>query len=348
MLIYYLTGYPPRTDTGGGGLANNSLISKGIELEHTIEVFSKEADVPVIEPDLYWLSNMNGRFSLEFIREVTDNYRIPIIVQDDGYQNLCPQPTSEYKLCFQDRYYDSDWNIDLIEYGPNGRNYTYSDCGNICRYSLMGELLSKCKACVCVSPMHGNIWGHIFPQIKDRIVIVEPQINVDLFKPTYDMTVYHREPNWYLYVGTIARGKGFDKCVEYVEKQGKILLAAGDIHHTIDRSEVINWCGSIPQDKLPYLYSRCGYFIHLPDWPEPQGRCITEALLCGCTVITNDKCGAISYPWIKEYCEIKDYYITGLAGKFHMINLRNVDKFTDRIRNAPGKFWDDLGEYVGS
>lgn len=340
MLIYYLTGYPPKTDTGGGGLANNTLISKGIELGHTIEIFASEAAVPAIYPDIFWLSNMNGRFSLEFIREITDNYRTPIIVQDDGYQNLCSQPTNEYILCFQDRYYDKEWNIDI--YDDNIKTTTYTDCKSICRYDLMNELLTKCKANICVSPMHASIWSHIFPQIRNRQVVVEPQINVDLFKPTYNIHEHSRVPNWYLYVGTIARGKGFDKCVEYVAKQDAILLAAGDIHHTISRDQVVNWCGSMPQDQLPYLYSRCRYLIHLPEWPEPQGRNITEALLCGCTVITNDRCGAISYPWVREYCDIKSYYVTGLQGRFYMVDLNKREKYIDMVRKAPVKFWEDL------
>jgi len=343
LLIYYLTGYPPRTDTGGGGLANTALIRKGNELGHTIEVYDSEESAPDTKPDLYWLSNMNGRFSLNFLHNITNYWSIPFIVQDDGYQNLCPQPTREYKLCFQGRYLTDKWRgrLDTIH------TKQLYECYRICRYDLMYELLTWCKASISVSPMHGDIWRRIFPCISDKQIIVEPQIDVDLFSPTYPPERYTRKANTYLYVGTIAKGKGYLNCLQYVDIQGATLVTAGDIHHTIDRSLVRNWIGHVPHERLSAVYSDFNYFIHLPEWPEPQGRTITEALLCGCAVIANDKVGAISYPWLSRYVTDDTYHMRGMSGGFHTLRLsRRGKEFRERIRNAPSKFWDDLGAYM--
>lgn len=345
MLIYYLTGYPPRADTGGGGLANKSLIKAGEGRGHTIKVYSSEEDTPTTKPDLYWLSNMNGRFSLEFIKRATDGWAIPFIVQDDAYQNLCPQPTREYKLCFQDRYFEANWPGSL-DTDFEGQQCTYDNCFKICRYSLMDTLLLHCKASISVSPMHGDIWRKIFPQIDGRQVIVEPQIDPDVFKATYPGK-YDRQDDLYLYVGTIAKGKGYLNCLQYVDIQGGHLVTIGDIHHTIPRNKVRNWLGHRPYSEMPRLYSMASYLIHLPEWPEPQGRNVIEALLCGCRVIANDRVGALSYPWMDTYLRRNTYKIQGMGGNYQMVSLSiRTKKFGQRIGEAPMKLWDDLSTLV--
>jgi len=347
MLIYYLTGYPPQSDSGGGGFGNRSLINAGIKLGHTINIYDSEGSVPSIPPDLFWLCDMNGRFSLEFIRRITRNYSIRFIIQDDGYQNLCPQPTREYKLCFQDLDPNTKWDIPLDIF----RDEQMYDCSNICRYRLMSELATICAASHSVSPMHAAIWANIFPQLVGKQIIEEPQIDVDLFKPIYPPGIYDRVKGTYLYVGTIAKGKGYLNCMEYVDRQGGTLLTAGDIHHTIRRNQVRNWRGHVPHDRLPRLYSTCEYLIHLPEWQEPQSMVFTEALLCGCKVIVNDKVGATSYPWWGDHTKVFSYYIaditsSGYDEKFHMYHFTRDDPgLRNRIRNAPYKFWEDLSEY---
>lgn len=355
MLIYYLTGYPPRTDTGGGGLANKSLIKAGEDRGHTIEVYSSEEEVPSIRPDLYWLSNMNGRFSLKFIEEATDRWNIPFIVQDDAYQNLCPQPTREYKLCFQDRYLEGELRstkpgcnprlLDTFLMYPD-EAMTYDNCRNICRAFLMGKLLERCKASISVSPMHGEIWRKIFPQVEGKQVIVEPQIDPNVFKATYPGE-YDRQDDLYAYVGTIAKGKGYLNCLQYVDIQGGRLVSIGDVHHTIPRKVVRNGVGHIPYHAMPRTYSQVAYLIHLPEWPEPQGRNVIEALLCGCKVIVNDKVGALSYPWMDTHLRRNTYRVQGMGGNYHMVSLSiRTKRFSQRIGEAPQRFWDDLAHFV--
>lgn len=346
MIIYYLTGYPPGGDTGGGGYGNRSLINGGSGVGHTIDIYDSEDTVPATRPDLYWLCDMNGRFSLEFLRETTNDWTVPFIIQDDGYQNLCPQPTNEYRLCFQDMDPNEDWGPRPLDRWRPREEQLY-DCGNICRWELMNELATHCKASHSVSPMHGAIWANIFPQLLGKQIIEQPQIDVDLFRPQYPPGVYDRVSDRYIYVGTIAKGKGYLGCVDYVNFQGGTLYTAGDIHHTIRADQVHNWVGHIPHSRLPRLYSTCKYLIHLPEWQEPQSMVFTEALLCGCAVIVNDKVGAASYPWWEDYCKIRSYYINGLDGKFYMYQFsRNNAGLRERLRHSPAQFWEDLEEYL--
>jgi glycosyltransferase involved in cell wall biosynthesis len=43
--------------------------------------------------------------------------------------------------------------------------------------------------------------------------------------------------------------------------------------------------------------NRAKHFVFLPRWPEPQGRVVIEAALCGCELVTNQNVGATSFPF---------------------------------------------------
>ena len=347
MLIYYLTGYPPDGDTGGGGYGNRSLINAGRSLGHTIRIYSEEGTVPRFKtPTFLWLCDMNGRFSLEYLRNLTNNWHVPFIIQDDGYQNLCPQPTGEYRLCFQDMDPMEDWGPIPLDIWKCPEDQLY-DCREVCRYRLMRALTDHCIASHSVSPMHGAIWANLFPALRGKQIIEQPQIDVDLFRPTYPPGTYNRITGTYLYVGTIAKGKGYLACCDYVDRQGGTLYTAGDIHHTIRPDQVRGYQGHVPHDRLPLLYSQCEYVIHLPEWQEPQSMVFTEALLCGCDVIVNDRVGAASYPWWGEYCKVDTYYIRGLQGRYHMFHYSRNDKgLRSRLRRSPAIFWEEVGKYL--
>jgi hypothetical protein len=46
---------------------------------------------------------------------------------------------------------------------------------------------------------------------------------------------------------------------------------------------------------MPAYMSRAQNLIFLPRWPEPIGRMVVEAKLCGCNLVTNDNVGATSF-----------------------------------------------------
>ena len=41
--------------------------------------------------------------------------------------------------------------------------------------------------------------------------------------------------------------------------------------------------------------NRARNFVFMPRWPEPQGRVVVEAALCGCNLILNENVGADSF-----------------------------------------------------
>jgi glycosyltransferase involved in cell wall biosynthesis len=72
--------------------------------------------------------------------------------------------------------------------------------------------------------------------------------------------------------------------------------------------------GYVPYDRIPEYMNRAKNFVFLPRWPEPQGRVVVEAALCGCNLITNENVGATSFPF-------------------------DIGR-SENFQNATGEFWD--------
>ena len=354
MNIHMLTATHPDSDTGGGGLHARELIRIGEQIGHRITICTELDKLPNTGPDLYWLANMCGKFPISDVMDRVGHTRY--IVHEDAYSSLCPQPTREYKLCFQGQdpydivitdaqrgplYYRDD--VDTSCQGHN--DPTYSECSSICRYHELIPLLHNCKAMVVDSPMHGKIWAGLFPILEDKLVILDPPIPVSKFS-VGDRKV----PNTYSYVGTIAKGKGFDNCVQFVRNRGGQLIAVGDIHHTIDMNQYsdVQYYGSVSYDTVANIIRNAQYLIHLPDWPEPQGRIITEGLLCGCTVIGNRRIGALSYDWLSTCVDIREEELPDAKVILATVKDNQIDKFRSIISAAPYKFWRDIDDYYNN
>lgn len=98
----------------------------------------------------------------------------------------------------------------------------------------------------------------------------------------------------YLYVGVLTEAKGLGE-MERRFKDENIVLA-GALPQGSPPS-FGTWLGKVPYDELPNLYNRARNFVFLPRWPEPMGRVVIEAALCGCQIIGNDRVGALSFPF---------------------------------------------------
>lgn len=335
MHIYYISGSNPDVGIGGGELANRELIRIGRQLGHTIDIYIDENSIPKIKPDLYWLCNIRDRYSDRFLYGIVENYMVPFILQDDAYQTLCPQPTREYRLCFDDQ-----WDDIVLDKDKDVGMY---DCRNICRYNTIMPLVNECAAFVGVSPMHVGIWSKIFPSLGKKTIIVDPQVRPDAFKPG------DKIPNTYIYCGVIAKGKGFDRCVTYSRNRNGTMYTVGDIHHTINMNEYrdVTYLGSQPYNVIPNIMSKVQYLIHLPTWREPQGRTITEGLLSGCVVIGNRKVGALSYEWLSDYCRLDREYAKDVGEDIIICTLSDYDGYCEWVSGAPYRFWKDFDNAVG-
>jgi hypothetical protein len=79
----------------------------------------------------------------------------------------------------------------------------------------------------------------------------------------------------------------------------------------------------VPPADVPALLARYETFLFLPEWAEPFGRTVAEAVLAGCrTVLTPERIGALSWGW-----QTRDEWRAGVAG-------------------APARFWEIIGGWL--
>ncbi|MFA5385780.1 MAG: hypothetical protein WC364_14185 [Eubacteriales bacterium] len=113
--------------------------------------------------------------------------------------------------------------------------------------------------------------------------------------PTVDKTFFHnfgvKRDIPFLFVGTIVDYKG---AIEVERRFGNIGLHWVGRNVTGRRLKGVH-LGILNNFQLRDVYNRSQYFVHLPEWNEPMGRSVIEALLCGCQVILNEKVGAVGW-----------------------------------------------------
>jgi glycosyltransferase involved in cell wall biosynthesis len=96
----------------------------------------------------------------------------------------------------------------------------------------------------------------------------------------------------YLFVGVLGEAKGLSAMRER--------FGQTDIH-LIGRCtpgvkpDFGRYLGHVSYEEVPRYMNRAKNFVFLPRWPEPQGRVVAEAALCGCRIIGNENVGALSF-----------------------------------------------------
>ena len=81
----------------------------------------------------------------------------------------------------------------------------------------------------------------------------------------------------------------------------------------------------VPYEKMPELYCKYEYLVHLLDGWGAGERVIFEAALCGCKIVANEWVGHMSWQY----------------------DLTDIDGLRDWLRLAPYKFWQEIYERVG-
>jgi glycosyltransferase involved in cell wall biosynthesis len=152
------------------------------------------------------------------------------------------------------------------------------------------DLFAKSALNVYLSPLHQRIIEGILGEAKGEKAFV--------LKPTIDSAVFHDTKRVrdidYLFVGVIGEAKGLAAMRErfqYLDMHFVGKIAPGE------KLDFGTYHGSVPYSEIPIFMNRAKNFVFLPRWPEPQGRVVVEAALCGCNLITNENVGATSFPF---------------------------------------------------
>lgn len=295
MKIDCLSYFSPFEFNGGGEAVTRGLIEAGRRRGHEIRLRSVRPGIreAVDQPDLYWLIDVFNNphtlksrgawvgYSASLLNEIADGK--PFVHMNHAYADVCNLP---YLPCSGDASSVCSYKAPCKVV----RNLALRDFGRGCfsRNALVRKLFERSKLNVYVSPLH--------QQTIEDVLKLERKPASYVLKPLIDSTLFYNRnldrDIEYLFVGVISEAKGLnnlralykDKNIHFVGK-----IAPGEV------LDFGTYHGVVPYAEIPQYMNRAKNFVFLPRWPEPQGRVVVEAALCGCNLVTNGNVGATSF-----------------------------------------------------
>jgi len=281
---------------GGGEMIMYDLIKEGIERGHDIAFTSIRPykNRQHSNPDVTFFADVFNfphtlkslgfirRFSYRFIREMMGS--APFVHLNNAYADVCNLPHlpcsgAADRRCPHKSYRHIRQNI-------ISRDFSVTCFG---QRRLVRELFEKAALSVFLSPLHAQAsYAIINLKMEDHpYFMLKPMIDSKRFtnrKIKRDID--------YLFVGLIGEAKGLDAMRrQYADKNIFLIgnLAPGE------RLDFGHYIGFVPYEEIPVYMNRAKRFVFLPRWPEPQGRVIVEAAMCGCELVANENVGALSF-----------------------------------------------------
>jgi glycosyltransferase involved in cell wall biosynthesis len=172
---------------------------------------------------------------------------------------------------------------------PVARRIMLRDMGDRCfaTRALVRRLYEESALNVFLSPLHKSITERVLGSSVDRALVLRPMIDTRIFR-----NEGHERDIEYLFVGVIGEAKGLEAMRSRFRGTDIHLIGRISPGTKLDFGRYV---GPVPYDEVPMWMNRARNFVFLPRWPEPQGRVVAEAALCGCTIIGNENVGALSF-----------------------------------------------------
>ena len=293
MKINYIARLDPYNPsvTGGGEAIMRELMS----FEHNnyisvvtpdkIHVYDESADLNIF-CDVFNLPNSPG-FPEDFLDKAMTK---PYVKFDNAYVDICKE---DYLPCY--------WDYP-------------QECEKACQ-PLAEKLYSGAMKCFFLSPLHRD---QVMRKLECTLVpyVIRPTIDAEMFKHENKEV---REID-YLYVAPLVEAKGIENVLEYLDENGaeaNRCVFIGACPSNVNPTELgMQWAERVPYEELPEIMNQAKCLIHLPEWPEPMGRIVIEAALCGCNLVVNENVGAASFDF----------------------ELSDPDNYKDSIK----EFWDEI------
>ena len=298
MKINFVSYVDPTRHSGGGEMISMDIINSGLEKGHTFTMssvrpgkrmeFDESADLDIVVDLFNYPVTLKSRgawqdFPQEFKNQIIRRHKF--VHLSNAYVDICNEP---YLPCSGNILQKCSYKTSKHFF----RNLALRDFSGKC-FSLrpqVRDFFSKSKLNIFLSPLH-----------RDTVLNI---LNTDLLPPSYVLSPTVDSKRFfnqnlvrnieYLFVGVIGEAKGLEEmrhryAGEDIHFAGKIFPGASLNFGT--------YHGAISYDEVPNLMNRAKNFVFLPRWPEPQGRVVIEAALCGCNLITNNLVGATSFPF---------------------------------------------------
>jgi glycosyltransferase involved in cell wall biosynthesis len=316
MRINYVAYFDPLTYGGGGEMIMRSIIETGRGRGHTFTIssvrqkrfeYDSSADIDFLADVFNYPSTLK---SLGAWRDFADGFisgiasRRPFVHLNNAYVDIC---NLGYLPC-------SGRSANPCPHKSPSRvlrNIAAKDFSTTCFASLehVRILFVRSRLNVFLSPLH--------QRVTYRVLGLDNRTPTYVMKPVIDGERFFNRRGVrdieYLFVGVISEAKGLDAMRERFWDQNIHLI--GKIYPGA-RLDFGTHHGHVPYAHIPEFMNRAKNFVFLPRWPEPQGRVVIEAALCGCNLITNENVGATSFPF----------------------DISRVENFS----NATGEFWQTV------
>jgi glycosyltransferase involved in cell wall biosynthesis len=288
LRINFISQLSPFTHGGGGEVVLKALLQAGAQRGHRFGFASASprTDTLFPDPDLSLLADVfNSPYALSRLPRALVNKAVAtrrFIHFDNAYVDVC---NLDYLPCSGSCTAACPHRADL----PLRKKLLGRDFSPICfqRHPLVRSLYEQSLFNVFVSPLHRDVISGMLGLQGREAFILKPLIDDRLF---YDRGL-ERDLE-YLFVGVLSEAKGLSEMRRRFRDKDIYLIGK------VARGERVDFghhLGTVPYQQIPEYMNRARNFVFLPRWPEPQGRVVVEAALCGCNLITNDKVGALSF-----------------------------------------------------
>lgn len=246
------------------------------------------------------------------------------------------------------------------------------------RIEIELQLTKEVNAIIASSDSDKAYLTHLYDVPSEKITVVNPGVNTDLFYPIPMEQAKKRvkaamSDRIILFVGRIEPLKGIDMILYalkiLLEKNPKLRVClwiiGGDVSQkrgwsrelkkleelrkTLNIEAVVNFLGRKKQHDLPYYYN-ASEFVVMPSHYESFGMAALEAMACGVPVITTNVAGIASLFDAKH-----DALVTSvnnpldLASKmeFLLTNLKEHERISRQVRkNVQDLTWENVAKKI--
>jgi len=299
MKINYIAYLDPFEYKGGGEINLRGVIERGRRRGHEIRITSaykiRKTNL-FSNPDLFILADI---YNSPLTRRRLDENLITQIVKkekyihfDNAYSEVCHR---DYIPCNGKVNGEFCWFVKGRFDFRRGFLRGIIDCrdekfrSKKC-FSFHNLLLYKNSLLnVFVSPLHQHIISGFFGnEIIGNYFNLKQRIDSKVFYNRYTERDIDN-----LFVGVISEAKGWYEMRRRFLGTGNITFVGSAARGIkIDFGYHIPY---IPNEEIPLWMNRAKNFVFLPRWPEPAGRVVVEAALCGCNLILNENVGIMSF-----------------------------------------------------
>lgn len=295
MRVNLLSFLDPRVYGGGGEMISRRLIEVGATRGHDIRVAAVRPHAENLHatPDLALLVDVFNfghtlrslgawrGFGRAFLDRATR--QSPFVHLTNAYVDVCNLP---YLPCSGTCGEECPAKPGL---GPLTR-LRLREWGNACfaRDPFVRGLYARAALNVYLSPLHRRV--------SEALLGAEGLPESTLLRPLIDTARFSNQDAQrdieYLFVGVIGEAKGLAEMRERFRDADITLIGRSAPGVELDFGRHL---GHVPYEEIPRYMNRAKHFVFLPRWPEPQGRVVAEAALCGCSIIGNANVGALSF-----------------------------------------------------